>query len=88
MKIVFNELAVGWVPFVHDHMIDPIQEDGVECERYRGLTPDTVWLSYQIKTGKISIERDDVGWDVSIETTHYAISFALPLDGLYNVTIS
>lgn len=88
MKIIFNELAVGSVAFVHDHMIDPIRDDGVECERYRGLTPDTVWLSYTIPFGKIAIERDDVSWDILIETKNYSVSFGVTLDSLYNVTIS
>ena len=88
MKIIFNELSVGSVAYVHNHMIDPIQDDGVECERYRGLTPDTVWLSYQIPAGKIAIERDDVMWDVLIETKSYSISFCVALENLYNVTIS
>ena len=87
IKIVFNEISIGMIPFVHDHMIDPIQDDGVEMERYTGITPQTQWLSYTITNGSVSVACDLESWDVMIKTKSYETSFAIPRDQVHNISI-
>lgn len=87
MKIVFNEISVGAVPNVHDHMIDQIRDDNVECERYTGITPSTLWLSYIISNGFINVSLDADDWQIQIVTEHYDTFFTIPREEVHNVSI-
>lgn len=86
-KIVFNEISIGFVSYVHDHMIDAIRDDNVECERYTGITPQTQWLSYTIPDGIIRTFVDSETWDVEIFTKHHEISFSIPRTEIHNISL-
>ena len=86
-KIVFNEITIGYLPYIHDHMIDAIQDDNVECERYTGITPLTQWLAYTMEDSKVKVEKDCDDWTVKIRTKHYEIEFSVPVDQIYNISI-
>ena len=86
-KIVFNEISIGFVSYVHDHMIDAIRDDGVECERYTGITPSTLWLSYIIPNGFINVSLVTDDWQIQIVTEHYDTFFTIPREEVHNVSI-
>lgn len=86
-KLVFNEITIGWVPYVHDHMIDVIIDDNVECEDYAGITPTTKWLSYTMEDSRVIVEKDCCDWSINIRTKHYEISFSVPFDYVHNISI-
>lgn len=86
-KIVFNEISIGFVSYVHDHMIDAIRDDGVECERYTGITPQTQWLSYTVPNGIISVSLYMEDWQIQINTNHYETYFTIPRDQVHNISI-
>ena len=86
-KIIFNEIQIGVVPMVHDHMIDPCKDDGVTCESFDGLTSTTRWLSYEVPDGSVKIECDSDDWSIEIITKNYVTSFTVPRDTVYNITI-
>jgi len=87
MKIVFNEIWNGAVPYVHDHMIDQIRDDNVECERYTGITPSTLWLSYIIPKGYVTVSLNDDDWQITITTEHYDTYFTILRKDVHNVSI-
>lgn len=86
-KIVFNEISIGFVSLVHDHMIDAIQDDKVDCERYTGVTPSTRWLSYTMEDARVKVEKDCDDWSVEVITNHYDIGFTIPVDQVHSITI-